>query len=132
MRVTLRYDHTVVDGNFTLGTNQLAAGSSLQASGHTQRRVNAKGTSIRLRKLHLRFRTNRAQNRKFEGRLRSNNLHLLRTGKLAGLREILFRGELIILTKQRIQILLGQVNMTCRGLNHNFHCTHSPIFLMIK
>ena len=67
------------------------------------------------------FAPDRTQNR-YSGQrfLGADHIHPLGAGELAGLRKILFIGELIAFAEERLQILLGQVHVTGGGLDQNF------------
>ena len=52
---------------------------------------------------------------------RTDQRQLFFAGILSGLRKILDRGQLIAGTKQRFQILLGQMNMSVGDTDRNFH-----------
>jgi hypothetical protein len=115
MDVTLCHDYTLVDDNLTAGTNQLNAGGVLDIAALMNGGSDAEGTGIGKRNLDLIIGAAGAENAHLERALGADDLNLFLAGELTGLAEILFEGELSALAEEGLEILLGKMDMSCRG-----------------
>ena len=89
-----------------------AAGRVLEVAGLADGRMDAELELLGHRDLHLRGLARRPQHaHAFDAALRPDDGELFLAGKLAGLREVALRGELVARAEERLDVLLAQMDV---------------------
>ena len=124
MNVALGSDDAVGNLHLAGRPDELAAGGAGQIAGFPDGGIDAQLTGVGEGHFHLGFRAHRAQDGHFQGTLGAHYLYLLIGGELAGLREVFFMAEDGALAEQGLQILLGDMQMTCGSFYHYLQWKH--------
>ena len=103
-----------------VGVNELASAGTCGITGLTNRSRNTDGTSIGKGYFNLACGTGGAKDGSLESALGAYNGKLLCASILTGLAEILLLGELIALTKEDVNCLTAEVDVSCRCFNDKF------------
>ena len=111
--MSLCCDNAFLEGNFTSGSLDDAAGSTCEVAGFSDGSGNADLAGVSERKLYLRGLACRAEN----GHVRHNALgtddvNALVASELTGLRKILLLGELIAFAKEVGKMLVCNMDVT--------------------
>ena len=123
VNVALCNDNAAVKINLAAGSNELAAGSSRKVTALTNGCGNAESTCIGEGDLNLRCGTSRSENDNVRNRLLGADYGAtLLTSVLTGLGKILFLGKGSALAEKCFNMLLGEMNVSCRGFNENLVC----------
>ena len=120
MNVALGADYTVVKLDLAGGADKLTYVCSLGIARLADKCVNADGAGVGKGNLNLGLGTYGSQNgNALKLSLGADNGNSLFAGKLAGLRKILFGGQLISLAEEGFEILFGHVDMAGGCFNKN-------------
>ena len=124
VNMTLRSDNALgkLELLTVLGVNKLAGTAALDVTRLANGSGNADRTGIGKRNLNLAGISCRAKDRRLKRALGADYEKLLGTGILTGLAKLLLISKLIALTKEMINCLAAEMNVSCRGFNNNlFH-----------
>ena len=125
-------DNTLGELNFACGANELASAGACDIAGLANGSYNADGTSVGKRELDLSLGPGGSKDgNALEFALGANNIYALSTGELAGLREILFGGELIAFAEEDGEVLFADMEVTCGNFYKNFFLGYSCISLTL-
>ena len=120
--VTLCGDDALRDLDLALGAYELAAGGACHVAGLSDGSGHAELARVGQRNFNLILRTLGTEDR--HGHLTSgaDDRNLFKAGKLTGLGQILFVGQLIAFAVERVEGCSANMHVMCGGFYHNFHC----------
>ena len=120
MDVALGADYAVVKLDLACGADKLTSVGAFGVARLANEGVNPDGTGVGEGNLNLGLGTNGSENgNAFKLSLGADDGYSLFAGKLAGLGKVLFGGQLIALSEKGLEVFLGDVDVTGRGLNKN-------------